>query len=141
MSMINPAVGRAMADQVKRTRREPTDAERLHEALVENARLIRELALAHVEIKRLNAENDKLAVRAHRAPKTNAGGAGTFINGRKVVNQVEAAKHLGVKQYQISRWLKAGKFEKVEVPGHKLPSIYADSLHKPERGQPGRKKK
>ncbi len=142
--MLTTNVGRAMVTQAKRLHREPTPAEIIADLRVQLAEAQRELAAAHLEIKRLNVENDTLAVRAHRAGKVNTASeanAGTFVNGRKVVNQVEAAELLKVKQYQVSRWLKAGKFEKVAVQGHKKPMIYADSLHKPERGQPGRKKK
>lgn len=143
MNNLPAAAYKAMAVQATRLHREPTPAEIIDDLRVQLAQAVRDLAAANEEITRLNAENDKLALRAHRAKKVNADTAdsGTFINNRRVVNQVEAAELLRVEQYQISRWLKAGKFEKVIVPGRKKPMIYADSLHKPERGQPGRKRK
>ena len=141
MTSLPPAVGRAMTVQVNRTRHEPTPAEIIHDLRVQLAVAERYLELANEKISRLEAENEQLRAVAVHSTSVNSADAGTFVNGRLVVNQVEAAQRLGVKQYKISRWLKAGKFEKVAVPGHKLPGIYADSLYKPERGQPGRKKK
>lgn len=143
MNNLPAAAYSAMAVQAKRLHREPTPQEIIDDLRVQLAQVQGELKAAQEEIKRLNTENDKLVVRAHRAKKVNAEAAdsGTFVNGRRVVNQVEAAEQLRVEQYQISRWLKAGKFQKVIVPGRKKPMIYADSLHKPERGQSGRKRK
>lgn len=140
-SFLPEAAYKAMAVQAKRLHRDLAPAETIADLRVQLAEAQRDLAAANLEIQRLNAENDKLALKAHRSPKVNAADSGTFINGREVVNQVEAAKRLKVKQYQVSRWLKAGKFEKTDVAGHKKPMIYADTLHKPEHGQPGRKKK
>lgn len=140
-SSLPAAVGRAMAVQVNRTRRVATDADTIADLRVQLDQMRRERDAALAEIERLNGLIEKQQASVVHSPTVNKADAGTFVNGRLVVNQVEAAQRLNVKQYQISRWLKAGKFEKATVPGHKLPGIYADSLHKPERGQPGRKKK
>lgn len=141
MTNLPAAAYNAMAVQAARNRRAQTPDEVIADLRVQLAQAQRDLVAAQQEIKRLNAENELLRCSVIHSPAANAGDAGTFVNGRRVVNQVEAAKQLNVKQYQISRWLKAGKFQTVRVPGHKKPLIYADSLHKPERGQPGRKKK
>lgn len=146
MSSFPAAVGRAMTVQVNRTRREPTLQEINDDLRVQLAAAQRELKAAQNEIKRLNAENDKLAVRAHRVKKTDSGAliTGQFHKGIEYVNQVEACAILGMpakEQYRISRWIKAGKFEMMSVPGLKKKQIVRASLHKPERGQPGRKKK
>lgn len=141
MSSFPAAAGRALAVQVTRTRQTDPLQAQIDDLTVKLAKAERERDAALKENTRLAAENELLRGVAIHSATVNGAEAGTFVNGRLVVNQVEAAKRLNVKQYQISRWLKAGKFQKVEVPGHKLPGIYADSLHKPERGQPGRKKK
>jgi hypothetical protein len=141
---LNSAVGRAMAVQVKRTRRDQTPQDIIAELRVKLAQAERERDNALTEVERLNAENDTLALKAHRARKTSSAAdsdAVLTINGRQVVNQVEAAKRLNVPQWKISRWMNAGKFEKVAVPGRKKPMIAVDSLTKPEPGKPGRKKK
>jgi hypothetical protein len=144
MSAFPAAVGKAMAVQVKRTRRDQTPQGIIDELRVKLAQAERERDAALEQIKRLDAENDKLALKAHRARKTSSTAdtdAVLTINGRQVVNQVEAAKRLNVPQWKISRWMNAGKFEKVAVPGRKKPMIAVDSLTKPEPGKPGRKKK
>lgn len=135
------AAYKAMAVQKARTQQPTTDADVIRDLRLKLAIAERERDAALAEVTRLNAENDTLTLRTHRS-KTNAGdaGSGTFVDGRRVVNQVEAARLLDVPQYKISRWLKARKFEKARVPGRKLPGIFADSLHKPEPGKAGRKK-
>jgi hypothetical protein len=143
MSMIN-SITRAMAVQVERssrTHRTPTDADIIADLCVKLEVAQRDLAAAHLEIERLATENERLRASVIHGPGVNAAKEGLFVNGRLVVNQIEAAEILGVKQFKISRWVKAGKFQTVAVPGRKIPMLYADSLHKPERGKPGRKKK
>ncbi len=140
--MVSAAVGSAMAKQLTRVNHPQTDAEKLRDAQVQITRLERELAAALEENQRLNAENDRLAIRAGRAGKgINTVADGTFVNGRLVINQVEAAKRLNVPQYMISRWVKDRKIKTTPVPGRKKPGIFADELVKPPRGKPGRKKK
>lgn len=141
---LNAAVGKAMAVQVNRTRRDQTHQDIIDELRVKLAQAERERDIALVEVKRLNDENDKLAVKAHRARKSSSTGdadAVLTINGRQVVTQVEAAKRLKVEQYQVSRWVKVKKLETLTVPGRKKPMIPVDCLTKPEPGKPGRKKK
>lgn len=144
MNNLPAAVYDAMAKQSKRLQQEPTLQQKYDELRVKLTQAERERDNALAEVERLNAENDKLALKAHRARKTSSAAdtdAVLTINGRQVVNQVEAAKRLNVEQYCISRWVKAGKFELVKVPGRKKPMIAVDSLTKPEPGKPGRKKK
>lgn len=140
---LNASVGRAMAVQVKRTRRDQTPQDIIDElrAMLTKAERERDIALA--EVQRLNTENDKLALKAQRARKTSADGSATgkFHDGIEYVNQTEAATILKVEQYQISRWVTARKFEMLAVPGLKKKQIVRSSLVKPERGTPGRKKK
>jgi len=68
------------------------------------------------------------------------------INGRTVVSQTQAARYLSkkynlsIKQYQISRWIKAGRFETATVDGHSHSMIYKDSLHIPTQSSKGKKK-
>ena len=52
---------------------------------------------------------------------------------KRLVSQVEAAAILHVKPYTISRWVKAGHFTLVNVPGRKHPLIDAASLRHPPR--------
>src|SRR5436853_2727438 len=98
MSSFPAAVGRAMVTQAKRLHREPTPQEIIDDLRVQLAAAQRDLAAAHLEIKRLNAENDTLAVRAHRVKKTISGApiTGQFHNGIEYVNQVEACVILGM---------------------------------------------
>lgn len=133
----------AMKVQAKRTQHEPTLLERYDELRVRLTQVEGERDNALAEVQRLNAENDSLNLKAHRARKVDTGAAvtGQFHDGVEYVNQVQAAAILKVGQYAISRWVKAGKFEMIAVPGHKKPQIVRSSLVKPERGQPGRKKK
>lgn len=140
MNNLPAAVYGAMAKQVKRTRRDQTPQEIIDDLQVKLAQVERERDNALEEVKRLNEENDKLALKAHRTRKTNGSTGRLSIDGREVVNQVEAAEILKVPQWKISRWVAAGKFEKVAVPGRKKPMLFADSLTKPEPGKPGRKK-
>src|SRR5687768_7333600 len=93
--VLNSSVGRAMAVQVKRTRRDQTPQDIIAELRVKLAQAERERDNALAEVERLNVENDKLALKAHRARKTSTDAdtdAVLTINGRQVVNQVEAAK-------------------------------------------------
>lgn len=140
---LPPAAYSAMAKQVKRTRRDQTPQDIIDDLRVKLAKAERERDNALAEVKRLNDENDKLALKAHRTRKASANGSTgrLSIDGREVVNQVEAAEILKVPQWKISRWVAAGKFEKVAVPGKRKPLLFADSLTKPEPGKPGRKKK
>lgn len=138
----------AMKVQAKRTHHEPTLQEQYDELRVKLAVAERERDNALAEVKRLNAENDSLNLKAHRAHKVNADltdgvghVTGQFHDGIEYVNQVQAAAILKVGQYAISRWVKARKFEMIAVPDHKKLQIVRSSLVKPERGQPGRKKK
>lgn len=143
MTAFPAAVGRAMAVQVDRTRREPTQQDIINDLRVMLAQAERERDNALAEVKRLEAENDKLAIKAHRARKTSADGSATgkFHDGIEYVNQTEAAAILKVNQYAVSRWVKAGKFETLTVPGLKIRQIVRASLDKPEPGKAGRKKK
>lgn len=141
---LNSAVGRAMAVQVKRARRDQTPQDVIDDLRVELAQVKRERDIALAEVERLNAENDTLAVKAHRARKVTSNGdtaTGKFHGGVEYVNQIEAAALLKVEQYQISRWVAAKKFEMMTVPGIKKQQIVRSSLVKPARGTPGRKKK
>lgn len=149
MTAFPAAVGKAMAVQVNRTRHEPTLQDKYEALLVELAQVERERDTAQAEVKRLNEENDILAVKAHRARKPTAdasanGSESTTIKiheGVEYVNQSEAATILNVGQYAISRWVKAGKFQMIAVPGYKRLQIVRSSLHKPAPGKAGRKKK
>lgn len=140
---LDPAAYKAMAVQARRTQHEPTLQERYDELRVKLAKAERELAAATQRVAELEVENDALALKAHRARKVNTGGSitGQFHDGVEYVNQVQAAAILKVGQYAISRWIKAGKFQTMTVPGHKKTQIVRSSLVKPERGKPGRKKK
>lgn len=138
MVVVSPAVGKAMVKQLKRNRRQsPSDV--ICDLNVALTKAERERDEARAQVEELRTENDILRQKTKwaDAPKS----AYLQVNGIDVVNQVEAAKILNEPQYQISRWLKAGKFEKVSVPGRKKPMIAVRSLKKPERGQPGRPKK
>lgn len=142
MTALPAAVGKAMAVQVKRTRRDQTPQDMIDELRVKLAKAERERDVAVAEVKRLNDENDKLALKAHRARKPSADGSATgkFHDGIEYVNQTEAAALLNVPQFKMSRWVKAGKFEMIAVPGLKIKQIVRASLYKPEPGKAGRKK-
>lgn len=144
MTLHLPAAAyNAMAKQKRRTQQPRTLQDDIDELRVELAAVERERDNALAEVKRLNAENDTLALKAHRARKSSADGSATgkFHNGIEYVNQSEAAGLLNVPQFKISRWVKAGKFEMIAVPGLKIKQIVRATLTKPEPGKPGRKKK
>ena len=143
MTAFPAAAGRAMAVQVKRTRRDQTPQDIIDELRVKLAQVERERDNALAEVKRLNVENDQLALKAHRARKSSAEGSATgkFHDGVEYVNQKEAAELLNVPQFKMSRWVKAKKFEMIAVPGLKVKQIVRSSLYKPEPGKAGRKKK
>src|SRR5689334_12088858 len=115
MNNLPPAAYTAMVVQAKRLHREPTPQEVLADRRVQLTKAQNDLVAAQDEINRLNSVIETQQASVVHSATVNAADSGLFINGRKVVNQVDAAKLLGVKQYQISRWLKAGKFEKVAV--------------------------
>lgn len=131
--VLSSSVGKAMAVQVNRTRREPTLQDIIDELRVKLAQAERERDTAQAEVKRLNEENDQLALKAHRARKTSADGStsGKFHDGVEYVNQTEAAAILNVPQFKMSRWVKANKFEMIAVPGFKIKQIVRASLYKP----------
>lgn len=143
MSLHLPAAAYdAMAKQKRRAQQPRTLQDDIDDlrAMLTKAERERDNALA--EVKRLNAENDQLALKAHRARKTSADGSSEQSHdGIAYVNQAQAAAILDVGQYAISRWVKAGKFQMIAVPGAKRLQIVTSSLYKPERGTPGRKKK
>lgn len=143
MNNLTPAVGRAMVTQAKRNQRVQTPEEIIADLRVELAAAQRELKVSKEENKRLNAENDALALKAHRGSKVNVTKAtsGKFHEGVAYVNQIEAAAILRVDQAQISRWVKAKKFTMISVPKYKKPQIVLASLRKPEPEKRGRKKK
>lgn len=143
MTTFPAAAGRAMAVQVNRTRRDPTLQDIIDELRVKLSQAERERDAALAEVKRLNAENDRLALKAHRTRKSSAGDSATgkFHDGVEYVNQSEAAAILNVPQFKMSRWVKAGKFEMIAVPGLKIKQIVRASLYKPAPGKAGRKKK
>lgn len=140
---LDPAAYKAMAVQARRTQQPRTLQDDIDELRVKLAKAERELAAATQHVAALETENDALALKAHRARKVNADPSvtGQFHDGIEYVNQVQAAAILKVKQYAVSRWIKAGKIQTMTVPGHKKPQIVRSSLVKPERGKPGRKKK
>ncbi len=141
MGIVSPPVGGAMAVQVKRNHRQsPSDV--INDLNVQITKLTRERNEALEREQAALKENDTLRQRLkHERPVEASASPYLQVNGIDVVNQVEAARMLGEPQYKVSRWLKAGKFEKIVDPSRKYPWIAVRSLKKPERGQPGRPKK
>lgn len=66
---------------------------------------------------------------------------GLHLGERAVCTQSEAARILGVKPYQISRWLKSGDLTGVAVPGKRALMLYKDSLRIPPSKGRGRPRK
>ena len=147
MTSFPAAVGRAMATQVKRTRRDQTPQDIIDELRAMLTKVERERDAALAEVKRLNTENDDLHRKAYRAGRdrkvatADGSATGKFHDGIEYINQSEAAEILNVPQFKISRWVKAKKFEMIAVPGLKVKQIVRSSLYKPEPGKAGRKKK
>lgn len=100
-------------------------------------RALEQIAALEARNQALERENDVLTTRiSHlRSPRTQDGKL--LLDGREVVNQSEAARRLGVKQYAISRWVAAGHFQTARVGARQM--IFADSLHTPAKKS--RKKK
>lgn len=136
---VSKATARATVKALKRQQAEETTdmnlAEQLRLLAAEKSRLERELSILRQRVSDLEQENDRLIARvsAHRALTRNAELANSALmyDGREVVNQSEAAKRLGVKQYAVSRWVAAGHFQTARVGARTL--IFADSLHTPAK--------
>lgn len=141
MTSLPAAAGRAMAVRAKQRQRPQTPDEIIAGLRVQLAIVEHERDVLKEEIDRLNKENDALALKAHRAAKTNGSGQGTYVNGRKMLTQKEAAKILRVDQAQISRWVKSDRIKTEQVPGRVHKMIPADTLRKPDPGKRGRKSK
>lgn len=106
----------------------------------EIARLAAELTAALTENIRLHKEADKLnAARLTARAKLPAGESA-------VMTQTEAARYLSkiagrtIQQYQVHRWMKAGHFQTVTVPGKAALHVMSDSLYVPPPGRAGRRK-
>lgn len=165
MMSMQHAANRAAAEQVSRVNdaADPQEAGRLQldEARRQVIELERLVASLRAENERLNRENDRLnaaRLNARIAGKRGsiplpAGGEGLGIEGGypavgvgSILSQTEAARHLSkiagreIKQYQIHRWMAAGHFQTVSVPGKSALHVLADSLYIPPPGRAGRKK-
>lgn len=142
--MINRSVSGAMAQQIVRVNAPVDTVDDLKRQLLaaqrEIARLAAELSAALTENIRLHKEADKLnAARLTTRAKLPAGES-------TVMTQTEAARYLSkiagreIKQYQIHRWMKAGHFQTVNVPGKAALHVMSDSLYVPPPGRAGRRK-
>ena len=142
--MINRSVSGAMAQQIIRVNAPVDTVEELKRRLLEKereiARLAAELTAALTENIRLNREADKLnAARLTARAKLPAGES-------TVMTQTEAARYLSkiagrtIQQYQVHRWMKAGHFQTVTVPGKAALHVMSDSLYVPPPGRAGRRK-
>lgn len=142
--MINRSVSGAMAQQIIRVNAPVDTVDDLKRQLLaaqrEIARLAAELSAALTENIRLHKEADKLnAARLTTRAKLPAGES-------TVMTQTEAARYLSkiagreIKQYQIHRWMKAGHFQTVNVPGKAALHVMSDSLYVPPPGRAGRRK-
>lgn len=66
--------------------------------------------------------------------------------GSQILSQTEAARYLSkiagrtIQQYQVHRWMKAGHFQTVTVPGKAALHVMSDSLYVPLPGRAGRRK-
>lgn len=163
-------IGRARAEQVDRVNDQQTEIDRLRQELAQTRHLLRQAERANVMLQaenaRLNEENDQLnhaRLNARRGVSPlPAGGEGMGVGfagdgvvgtrqavsaGAGVLSQTEAAYHLSrmagreIKQYQVHRWMRAGCFQTVRVPGKAALHVLADSLHIPPPAKAGRKPK
>ena len=143
--MINRSVSGAMAQQIIRVHAPVDTVEELKRRLLEKereiARLAAELTAALTENIRLNREADKL-----NAARLTAARAKLPAGESTVMTQTEAARYLSkiagrtIQQYQVHRWMKAGHFQTVTVPGKAALHVMSDSLYVPPPGRAGRRK-
>lgn len=95
---------------------------------IEVERLQNLLKAAREQLREARAQNETLVEQLNQQTSGDAAPVKS-----RLVSQVEAAAILHVQPYTISRWVKAGHFTLVNVPGRKHPLIDAASLRHPPR--------